>query len=527
MKLASIASVAYMCNAFLSYNASAFSQYADRTIPGTSSNSTSSIKSEVLIGDSHVHPIEIDGKHFYDSFTKQRFLIKGVDYQPGGSAAYTRDADPLSDTDQCSRDIYLMQKLGINTVRVYTVNPKLNHDDCMTMMAAANIYLILDVNSPFYSESLNRYEPWTTYTPEYLRHVFEVVDQFSRYNNTLGFFIGNEIVNDDRSAASSPPYIRAVSRDVKDYMYYNCPRMVPIGYSAADDLKYRTQLPDFLTCGDPETAIDFYGVNSYQWCGNQTIKTSGYDVLIDDHRDFKFPVFFSEFGCNHIQPRIFQEIEALYSPEMSPTFDGGLVYEYSQEVNDYGLVQITENGDVYVRGEFETLQMQYVKASEAIESAMEAAKSSNTEEMDNGAKLRSGQKLKTACKPIYSYLSGAEKAVPDSFGTDMIKNGVRIKRGRYNIDLLIETPVSKYSIYGIDGKPIHDHRISIVNNFTLHASELGWVPREGVYRSRNGDQVGQLKPNKDRKRKGKNGATKLVPRCILAAVLGTLLIVVV
>lgn len=517
MQLALITSFFSVSNAILLYNTSLGSYLSGPERPSSIKNET-----KPQVGDSYVHPIEIDGKHFYDSFTQERFLIKGVDYQPGGSAAYTRDSDPLSDTDQCARDIYLMQQLGINTVRVYTVNPKLNHDDCMTMMAAANIYLLLDVNSPFYSESLNRYEPWTTYTPEYLRHIFEVVDQFSRYNNTLGFFVGNEVVNDDRSAASSPPYIRAVSRDVKDYMYYNCPRMVPIGYSAADDLKYRTQLPHYLTCGDPETAIDFYGVNSYQWCGNQTIQSSGYDVLIEDHNQFNFPVFLSEFGCNHIQPRIFQEIEALYSPEMAATFDGGLVYEFSQEVNDYGLVQITSEGDAYIRGEFETLQKQYSGATEAIENAANASQQTTASDLKQTKenRLTSNKKKGTACKAVYSHLSGAGKLIPDSFGTEMIKNGVRVKRGRYNTDLLIEVPVSNHLIYGIDGRPISNPQILIVNNFTLHASELGWAPREGVYHSQNDDQVGRVKPDKYRKQKGKNGSTKLTPQFVMVSVLG-------
>jgi hypothetical protein len=81
------------------------------------------------------------------------------------------NTDPLSDGEACARDIYLMQKLGINTVRVYSVDPTLNHDTCMSYLAAAGIYLILDVNSPLAGQNLNRYEPWTTYTSDYLYHV--------------------------------------------------------------------------------------------------------------------------------------------------------------------------------------------------------------------------------------------------------------------------------------------------------------------------------------------------------------------
>lgn len=70
----------------------------------------------------------------------------------------------------------------------------------MSLLASAGIYLVLDVNSPLQSHHLNRYEPWTSYNVDYMTNVFKVVDQFSAYNNTLGFFAGNEIVNDEMSA---------------------------------------------------------------------------------------------------------------------------------------------------------------------------------------------------------------------------------------------------------------------------------------------------------------------------------------
>lgn len=364
-----------------------------------------------------VPPIVIKGKHFVDSSTGNRFQMKGVDYQPGGSASYSGLADPLSNAKQCARDIFVMKTLGVNTVRVYTVNPALDHSECMTLLAAANMYLVLDVNSPLIGESLNRYEPWTTYTPEYLQHVFEVVDEFSRYNNTLGFFIGNEIVNDLRSAQVAPTYIRAVVRDVKDYIYRQCPRQIPVGYSAADDLKYRRELPHFLGCGLKRTAIDFYGVNSYQWCGRQTLKTSGYDVLIHDYQNFDFPIFLSEFGCNDIKPRIFQEVEAIFSQPMNVVFDGGLAYEYSQEANDYGLVDILSNGDVLWRADFEALRQHYANVDSIAECPVDV---SLTLLCNNSTRTS----VTFACKSEYRHLSGSTASLPKTFGTDMIKNGV-------------------------------------------------------------------------------------------------------
>lgn len=73
----------------------------------------------------------------------------------------------------------------------------------MTMLALAGIYLFLDVNSPLPFHHLNRHEPWTSYNDEYLTNIFKVIEQFSHYENTLGFFIGNEIISDKISSKVS------------------------------------------------------------------------------------------------------------------------------------------------------------------------------------------------------------------------------------------------------------------------------------------------------------------------------------
>jgi hypothetical protein len=51
----------------------------------------------------------------------------------------------------------------------------------------------------------------------------------------------------------------------------------------------------------------------------------------------------SEYGCI-TNNRTFQEVSALYNTEMTSVFSGGLVYEYSEEGNGYGLVSIS--GDI-------------------------------------------------------------------------------------------------------------------------------------------------------------------------------------
>lgn len=364
--------------------------------------------------------------------------VNGVDYQPGGSDKFKAGSDPLSDRDTCARDIYLMQQLGINTVRVYSVDPSISHDECMTLLASAGIYLILDVNTPLPNQSLNRDEPWTTYNPEYLEHIFSVVDVFAGYDNMLGFLAGNEVVFDTTSAKTSPNYVKAVVRDLKAYLSNHVSRVIPVGYSNADSLEFRTSMAAYLQCGD-SGYIDFWGVNSYQWCGHNTFEGSGYSTLVDSYDNYSLPIIFTEYGCNVNPPRLFEETVAIYSDKMTGTFDGGLVYEWTQEANKYGLVSIGDDGSAETNNDFTTLQKQLVSAKPASATIPSDAKTNPRP---------------TSCPSSTDAMFAdifANMTLPTTLGADLIKNGVKnITRGAFVKNVKTNT---KYSIK-MNGKSV-------------------------------------------------------------------------
>lgn len=94
-------------------------------------------------------------------------------------------------------------------------------------------------------------------------------------------------------------------------------RNIPVGYSAADIAELRPMLQDFLTCGgNASDSVDFFALNSYEWCGDVDYNTSGYANLQAGAANFPVPIFFSETGCNTARPRTFEDQAAIFGEEM-------------------------------------------------------------------------------------------------------------------------------------------------------------------------------------------------------------------
>lgn len=301
-------------------------------------------------------------------------------YQPGGSSGFDGTADPLSDADTCLRDAIIMQQLGVNTIRVYNLSPDLNHDECVSIFNAAGMYMILDVNSGLSGQYIDRSDPSSTYTSDYLEHIFKVVEAFWDYPNLLGFFAGNEIINED-SSDDAPAYIRAVVRDLKEYIALHAPRSIGVGYSAADVATMLTDTWSYLGCeleNSTYSKMDFFGLNDYEWCGDSSFTESGYDKLITEFSGTDIPVFFSEYGCNNVKPRTFTNVPVLYGSEMTE-LSGGLVYEYTYESDEYGLVAINSSTEVTLLEDYNYLKLEYLKINmDTIDSINKTAEAAAT-----------------------------------------------------------------------------------------------------------------------------------------------------
>lgn len=234
--------------------------------------------------------------------------------------------------------------------------------------------------------------------------------------------------------------IQAVQRDLKNYISKHVSRKIPVGYSAADVRDILQDTWAYMQCdhnGD-NSSSDFFGLNSYSWCGGDaTLQSSGYQDLANMFNQSAIPVFYSEYGCNKVQPRVFTEVPTLYGPEMT-ALSGGLVYEYSQEEQDYGLVQINSNGSVSLRTDYDNLQGQYNKLDTSL---LESTNPSST-----GIKAPAcASNLITASQFSKNFTLPA--VCPDC--QDLIDNGISNPKNGKIVDVSATTP--KQQVYGTNG----------------------------------------------------------------------------
>jgi len=319
----------------------------------------------LLVGaQAAIDPIVIKGQKFFYKTNGTQFFMKGVAYQQEINSNTTQSAestiqitDPLADATACKRDIEYLKKIQTNTIRVYAIDPSKDHKACMNALADAGIYVVADLSEP--KNSIIRDDPgWTTTL--YERYT-QVVDELMKYDNTLGFFAGNEVSNQPNNTIASA-FVKAAVRDTKAYIKSKNYRPVGVGYATNDDADIRENLAAYFDCGNKEDAIDFWGYNIYSWCGDSSFQESGFDVRTKEFEKYNVPVFFAEYGCNTPRPRLFTEVGALYGKQMTGVWSGGIVYMYFEEENKFGLASI-KDGKVSTNKDFENLSKEIAKAT--------------------------------------------------------------------------------------------------------------------------------------------------------------------
>jgi hypothetical protein len=103
-----------------------------------------------------------------------------------------------------------------------------------------------------------------------------------------------------------------------------------------------------------------------EWCGSSSFQAS-YSGVEADFANFNVPAYFSEFGCITSPPRLFTEVAALLSSQMSSVWSGGLAFSYfpaSSVQGEFGMVNISADGStVTTSNDFNALASQYSQAN--------------------------------------------------------------------------------------------------------------------------------------------------------------------
>ncbi|KAJ6012294.1 hypothetical protein N7499_012738 [Penicillium canescens] len=243
--------------------------------------------------------------------------IRGIAYQEDydargtntiGSSDSTKYLDPLISPSYCAHDIPYLVQLRTNVIR-NAIDPMLDH---------------------------NGLEQYDRYTWD--------IDALHQYDNVIGFFAGNEVVNHANQSAGDRTSLA-------------------VGYATTDHEDYRLSLSDYLNCGDRPSSLDFFGYNIYEFCGDSSFKTSDYEARTEEYRrNYSIPVLFSEYGCNTVKPRKFKDVPVLFGSNMNSVWSGGILYMYFETPNDYGIVSAGDHLSI-------SAQADYSYYSGAIESA--------------------------------------------------------------------------------------------------------------------------------------------------------------
>ncbi|KIY49125.1 hypothetical protein FISHEDRAFT_41976 [Fistulina hepatica ATCC 64428] len=326
------------------------------------------------------------GRYLYAD--NARFYIKGVAYQPQGmppslalqgtvvdSSSNTFEepstfTDPLANSSACSRDLPYLQALSINTIRVYSVNSSLNHDECMKTFSDAGIYTIIDLSLPS-NGSIDRTSPaWST---NLLDQYIATIDVFDGYDNVLAFNVGNEVITSSGSDTGVAAFVKAAARDIKAYLTSKSSSVL-VGYASIDGTaNWRNPLANYLSCDASNTnsgsnAIDLYGLNNYEWCGNSTYDAA-YKQTNEDYADYNVVAYFSEFGClpSDGLPRPWTEVASLFSSNMTGVWSGGIAFSYFPATSadgQFGMVNISSNGATVTTGtDYNNLKKEYSAVS--------------------------------------------------------------------------------------------------------------------------------------------------------------------
>ena len=309
---------------------------------------------------SGLNPVIVKGYKFFDSVTGEEIVVKGIDYYPrANTGPYDINSyDFFSNKHRAiwERDIPYLKGLGVNALRLYSVDPKEDHSEFMNALNEAGIYALVAVTAACPTCAVTRAYPPECYPNDLKARGQGVINEFVMYNNTLAISTGNEVnlFTPIGQPQVNAPCQKKFLRDMREYLA-GCPhlRQVPIGLVSAD--YFRGAFANYYNCqenpNDPYEFAEWYGLNSYVFCNGNVShfdKAPGFIYLAQSFQsyDYSIPVMLTEFGClsptfktidGYQAQRNFLQAKWLITEDtMRDQFVGGFAFEYSMEAANAG-----------------------------------------------------------------------------------------------------------------------------------------------------------------------------------------------
>ncbi|KAF0698870.1 Aste57867_10547 [Aphanomyces stellatus] len=307
-----------------------------------------------------LNPIEIVGTHLFEVGSGAPFQVKGVDYNPRPNvvASDVNGVDYFTDDYEYSWRAHIddFVALGVNSIRLYSVDPTQSHDKFMCALSAAGIYVTVELSSTCANCAITSAAYPACYPPQLKTRGQQIISAFAKYSNVLSFTAGNEVNNLVGNWTTNAPCQKKFVRDMRAYID-GCAsgiRRIPVGVVLADrDRKNNTLYYSCRT--DPSDTlenVEWFGLNAYQQCdplaslAPQTIGT-GYRNLLDNFQSYQLPIpsLLTQYGClapdfptinGYAAQRTWVDAGWLLSADFVNVFAGGYAYEFSTE-NDKSL----------------------------------------------------------------------------------------------------------------------------------------------------------------------------------------------
>ncbi|RHY55184.1 hypothetical protein DYB38_003501 [Aphanomyces astaci] len=247
-----------------------------------------------------------------------------------------------------------LKALGINTIRLYAVDPTAPHDKFMCELSKLGIYAFVGMAAICEGCYVLDTEAPKCYTDAMFTRAMKIYNAFAVVLiANKGFSVGNEN-NLGTQIEKSAPCVKALIRDVRTYAdkCNGSLRPVPIGLDNADidtTLHPRASWLGYYDClkdGNENTRAEWIGFNPYVECDTTIHVTyedsKGLQKLVSDYKQSKYsrPIVLGEFGCIKVvntvsgieQQRNFYDAKWMNeAPDMTEYVVGGIAFEYSVE----------------------------------------------------------------------------------------------------------------------------------------------------------------------------------------------------